>query len=128
MGNPRSHWKSNLKMGLELLSFIGIKGCRSKAFSTCLCLGLFGMLEEPGLGEPFGKASSANTTFVSSRFVPITSRRPWVVERWLRHSSEAWPYEALKRGLPRPFAKRKKLGGKVQTGIDQILKKLNHIP
>jgi hypothetical protein len=66
------------------------------------------MLEQPGLGEPFGKASSANTTFVSSRFVPITNRNPWVVEGWLRHSSEAWPYEDLKRGLPRPFAK----GGK----------------
>ena len=34
-----------------------------------------------------------------------------MVEGWLRHPSEAWPYEALKRGLPRPFAKRrKKLG------------------
>ena len=26
-----------------------------------------------------------------------------MVEGWLRHPSEAWPYEALKRGLPRPF-------------------------
>jgi hypothetical protein len=69
------------------------------------------MLEEPGLGEPFGKASSANTIFVSRRFVPITNRNPWVVEGWLHHPSEAWPYEALKRGLPRPFEKkRKKLG------------------
>jgi hypothetical protein len=69
------------------------------------------MLEEPGLGEPFGKASSANSTFVSGRFGPITNRKPWRVERRLRHPSEAWPYEALKRGLPRPFAKRrKKLG------------------
>jgi hypothetical protein len=38
-----------------------------------------------------------------------------MVEGWLRHPSEAWPYEALKRGLPRPFTKRrKKLGeGKI---------------
>jgi hypothetical protein len=66
------------------------------------------MLEETGLGELFGKASSANTAFVSCRFVFITSRRPWMVERWLRYSSGAWPYEALKRGLPRPVAKRRK--------------------
>jgi len=31
-----------------------------------------------------------------------------MVERWLRYSSGAWPYEALKRGLPRPVAKRRK--------------------
>jgi len=76
------------------------------------------MLEEPGLGEPFGKASSANTAFVSSRFVRKTSRKPWWVEHWLRYPSEVWPYEALERGLPRPFAKRrKKLGGR-QTGLE----------
>jgi len=78
---------------------------------ACLCLGLLGRLEERGLGEPFGKASSANTVFVSTRFVSITDKRPWREGRWLPHSSEAWPYEALERGLPRPFAKRrKKLG------------------
>jgi len=72
------------------------------------------MLEEPGLGESFGKASSANTTFVSGRFVSITNRNPWIVEGWLRHPSEAWPYEALKRGLPRPFAKRRKNWGRAK--------------
>ena len=81
---------------------------------ACLCLGLFGRLEERGLGEPFGKASSANTISVSSRFVPITNGRSWRVERWLRHSSEAWPYEALERGLPRPFAKRRKNWGRAK--------------
>ena len=81
------------------------------------------MLEEGGLGEPFGKASSANTVFVSTRFVPITNKRPWKEGRWLGHSSEAWPYEALERGLPRPFAKRrKKLGvGKLDLGIDKMV-------
>ena len=75
---------------------------------ACLCLGLFGRLEERGLGEPVGKASSANAASVSSGFVPITNRRPWRVERWLGHSSEVWPDEALEKGLPRPFAKRRK--------------------
>jgi hypothetical protein len=82
------------------------------------------MLERPGLGEPFGKASSANTSFVSSRFVPITNRNPWVVEGWLRHSSEAWPYEALKRGLPRPFAKRRKNWGRARAGWKYFLEKM----
>jgi len=72
------------------------------------------MLEGAGLGEPFGKASSANTAFVSNRLVRITSRDPWRVERWLRYPSEAWPYEALKRGLPRPFAKRRKNWGRAR--------------
>jgi len=75
------------------------------------------MLERPGLGEPFGKASSANTAFVSSRPVRITSRKPCRVERWLRYPSDAWPYEALKGGLPRPFAKRRKKLGVVKFGI-----------
>jgi len=73
------------------------------------------MLEERGLGEPFGKASLANTAFVSGRFVPITNRRPWGVEGWLHYSSEDWPYEALKRGLPRPFAKRRKKLGRANS-------------
>jgi len=68
------------------------------------------MLEGAVLGEPFGKASSANTAFVSSRLVRITSREPWRVEHWLGYPSDAWPYEALKRGLPRPFAKRRNWG------------------
>jgi len=40
MGNPRLHGKSTLKMGLEPMSLIDIKGCRSKAFSTCLPVSL----------------------------------------------------------------------------------------
>ena len=78
---------------------------------ACLCLGLLGMQEEPGLGEPFGKASSANTTFVLGRFVPMTDRNRWMGGGWLGYPSEAWPYEALKGGLPRPFAKRRKNWG-----------------
>jgi hypothetical protein len=69
------------------------------------------MLREFGLGEPFGKASLANTAFGLSRFVPIRDRSPWGLEGWLRHPSEAWPYEALERGLPSPLAKRRKNWG-----------------
>jgi hypothetical protein len=49
-----------------------------------------------------------------------------MVEGWLRHPSEAWPYEALKRGLPRPFKmgegkKRRFLEyGSVSTGFHTI--------
>jgi len=70
------------------------------------------MIREFGLGEPFGKASSANTAFGLSRFVPMTDRSPWVLEGWLRHPSEAWPYEALERGLHSPLAKRRKNWGR----------------
>jgi hypothetical protein len=86
---------------------------------SCLCLGLFGMLEQPGLGEPFVKASSAYTSFGSSRFVPITNRDPWMVGGWLRDPSEAWPYKALKGGLPRPFMKRRKKLGEGKLNMSQ---------
>jgi hypothetical protein len=59
-GNTRWHGKSDLEMGLGLMGLISIKGCRSKAFPTFLPVSWStGMLEDAGLGEPFGKASSA---------------------------------------------------------------------
>jgi len=64
------------------------------------------MLKESGLGGPFGKASSANTAFGLSRFVPMTGRGLWILEGWSPHPSEAWPCEALEKGLPRPLVKR----------------------
>jgi len=69
------------------------------------------MLKYFGLGEPFGKASSANTALGLGRFVPMRERSPWILEGWLRHPSEAWPYEVLERGLPRLLPKRMKNWG-----------------
>ena len=78
---------------------------------ACLCLGLFRVLKEFGLGEPFGKASLANTAFGLGRFISMRGRSSWTGEVWYRYPSEAWPDEALERGLPRPLAKRGKTGG-----------------
>ncbi len=99
------------------------KSCKDPGGPVCPGLGLFGMLEQPGLGESFGKASSGNTAFRSSRFDPMANRNPSIVQAWLRHSSEAWPYEALKRGLPRPFEKRGRNWGERQLNknLDRIL-------
>ena len=77
---------------------------------ACLCLGLFRGLKESGLGEPFGKASLANTVFGLGRFISMRGRSSWTGEVWYRYPSEAWPDEALERGLPRPLAKRGKTG------------------
>ena len=79
-----------------------------------------GWLKESGLGEPFGKASLANTVSGSSRLVPMIGRDLRGVEGWLPIPYEAWPDEGLERGLPRPFAKKKeKLGeGKFDALID----------
>ena len=78
---------------------------------ACLCLGLLRVLKESGLGEPFGKASLANTGFGLGRFISMRGRSSWTGEVWYRYPSEAWPDEALERGLPRPLAKRGKTGG-----------------
>jgi hypothetical protein len=78
---------------------------------ACLCLGLFRGLKKSGLDEPFGKASLANTTFGLGRFISIRDRSSWTGEGWYSYPSEAWPDEALERGLPRPLAKRGETGG-----------------
>ena len=67
-----------------------------------------------GLGESLGKASLANTAFGLGRFIPMRDRSSWTLEGWYRYPSEAWPYEALERGLPRPFAKRRKNWGRAR--------------
>ena len=55
MGDPRWHRKSNLEKGLGLMSLIGLKGCRSKAFSTCLPVSLqllhSSVIEKLGVGK-----------------------------------------------------------------------------
>jgi hypothetical protein len=79
---------------------------------ACLCLGLFRVLKKSGLGEPFGKASLANTAFELGRFISMRDRSSWTEEGWYRYSSEAWPDEALERGLPRPLVKRGKKWGR----------------
>jgi len=85
---------------------------KSKAFTTCLPVsGSIQGLRESGLGEPFGKASLANTAFGLGRFISRRGRSSWTGEVWYRYPSEAWPDEALERGLPRPLAKRGKTGG-----------------
>lgn len=38
---------------------------------ACLCLELLRVLEKSGLGEPFGKASLANTVFRLGRFISM---------------------------------------------------------
>jgi hypothetical protein len=72
-----------------------------------------GYVKESGLGEPFGKASLANTVSGRSRLVSMTGRDLRGVEGWLPIPSKAWPDEVLERGLPRPFAKRRKNRGRV---------------
>jgi len=69
------------------------------------------VLKKPGLGEPFGKASLANTAFELGRFVPMRGRSSWILEGSLGYPSETWPDEALERGLSRPMAKRRKNWG-----------------
>jgi hypothetical protein len=69
-------------------------------------------LEQIGLGESFGKASSANTAFGSSRFIPMADRNSCFIQGWLCHPSEAWPYEALEKDLPRPLVKKRKNWGR----------------
>jgi len=65
-------------------------------------------LKSSGLGEPFGKASLANTSFGLGRFDSMRPRSCWILESLLGYPSEAWPDEALERGLSRPMAKRRK--------------------
>jgi hypothetical protein len=47
-----------------------------------LCLGLSRALKKFGLGEPFGKASLANTAFGLGRFVSMRDRSYWKGEDW----------------------------------------------
>ena len=75
---------------------------------ACLCLGLFRALRNFGLGEPFGKASLTNTVLGLGRFVSMRDSSSWFLEGELGYPSEAWPDEALKKGLLRPMAKRRK--------------------
>jgi hypothetical protein len=77
-----------------------------------LCLGLLRGLKKFGLGEPFGKASLANTVFGLGRFISIRDRTSWTGEGWYCNPSEVWPDEVLERGLPRPLVKRGKNWGK----------------
>jgi len=70
-------------------------------------------LKSSGLGEPFGKASLANTAIGLSRFDSMRSRSCWVLEGLLGYPSGAWPDEVLERGLSRPMAKRGKNWGRV---------------
>jgi len=73
------------------------------------------VLKKSGLGEPFGKASLANTVFGLGRFITMRERRSWTGEGWYRYPSEAWPDEAMERGLPRPLAKRGKKWGRTSS-------------
>ena len=82
---------------------------------ACLCLGLFRVLRKSGLGEPFGKASLANTAFGLGRFISTRDRSSWTGEGGYRYPSEVWPDEALERGLPRPLAKRGKNWGRARS-------------
>jgi len=71
----------------------------------------FRVSKGPGLGEPLGEASSANTAFGWSRWVPMTSRNSQAAQGGYPPPSEAWPYEALEKRLPRPIGEKKeKLG------------------
>jgi hypothetical protein len=76
------------------------------------------VLKKSGLGEPFGKASLANTVFGLGRFISMRDRSSWTGEGWYRYPSDAWPDETLKRGLPGPLAKRGKKWGQVFVRID----------
>jgi len=49
---------------------------------ACLCLRLFKGLKESGLGEPFEKASLANTTFGLGRFISMRDMSLWTGEGW----------------------------------------------
>jgi hypothetical protein len=78
---------------------------------------LFQELIESGLGEPFGKASLANTDFRLGRFISMRDRSFYTGEGWCHYPSKAWPDEALERGLPRPLAKRGKNWGRQEEVI-----------
>jgi hypothetical protein len=45
---------------------------------ACLCQGSFKVFKEPGLGEPFGKASLANTAFGLGRYISMRDRSCWI--------------------------------------------------
>jgi hypothetical protein len=75
---------------------------------ACLRLDILSVLEKSGLGEPFGKASLANTAFGLGRIIPMKDRSRWMLEGRLGYSSEAWPDEALERGLAMPLVKIRK--------------------
>lgn len=62
----------------------------------------FFLLFTGGLGKSLGEASSAHTALGLSRWLPMTDRSSLGVEGWLPGPSGGGPYEALKRGLPRP--------------------------
>jgi hypothetical protein len=64
-----------------------------------------------GLGEPFGKASLADTADKLGRFISKGDGSCWPGEGWSCYPSEAWPDEALERGLPRSLAERGKNWG-----------------
>jgi hypothetical protein len=106
-------WKSRIKKA-EGLSDGSFRGCRSKALSTRLPTSWSVVrqlsADSGGLGEPFGKASLANTSSGLSTLSPgkqefLPCRTP------ISQSIEAWPCEALERGLDRPPKKtKKKLG------------------
>jgi len=81
---------------------------------ACLCLGLFRALKKFSLGEPFGKASLANTALGVGRFISMRGRSSWTGKDWYRYPSNAWPDEALERGLPRPLAMRRKKRGRAR--------------
>jgi len=77
---------------------------------TCLCLGLFRALKKFGLGEPFGKASLANTAFGLGRSISMRDRSSWTGDGWYCYPSNAWPDEVLEKGLPRPLRREGKNG------------------
>jgi hypothetical protein len=58
------------------------------------------------LGEPFGKASLANTAFGLGRLISMRDSSFWTGEDGYCYPSKAWPDEALERGLRRPLVKR----------------------
>lgn len=83
---------------------------------ACLCLELLRVLEKSGLGEPFGKASLANTVFRLGRFISMGN---WSTRTggWYRYPFEGWPDEAWERGLSRPLAKRGKNWGRARIPL-----------
>jgi hypothetical protein len=42
------------------------------------------------------------------------------LRRMVTHSSGAWPYEAMERGLAMPAVRRRKTGGEQESKIDRI--------
>jgi len=106
MGNPRRHRKSNFKKCLKFMSLIDLKGFRSKAFPTCLPVSI--SIQHVGTTRPGGtprRGFIGQYHFSVEQIIPMTGKSSWILEGWLRYPSEAWPYETLKRGLPRLPAK-----------------------